>query len=425
MCNKLEPQYFTSNAIIATFFSLCLKDVFGVIGIGHNVFYWANILFFLTALLFLGLILGKLLVPWLLSLKARNLTINPLTTNEMCCLWYSLSSLLLKFIVPIIFSLPVQVQWSQCTSLQLHVIVYSFALLGVVICNISGRLARATVYTERCLLADIRRIVRYLSHEVRSPLNIIASAIGFMDIDLAALPHSAEKASVADSLLTMRQATQDILQTMNEMLQMETINSGSLHLDLQMVPCGELMEIIQRSGVAAREKGVRFSVQEFLSRDQNGGGGGDGGSEGEGGGSCRERDLESLSDTAVGDIALLVDKFKIGQVVRNLVTNAVKFTPAGEIVAVNIRRATAAEEATIVENRLRGRGLQGCPGAAARSQDVSGLDESSICRSVGHAVIEVVDTGAGISLEDQSKVFGAFTQFRANELQVGISIVTP
>lgn len=33
--------------------------------------------------------------------------------------------------------------------------------------------------------------------------------------------------------------------------------------------------------------------------------------------------------------------------------------------------------------------------------------------------VEVTDTGAGIALEDQAKVFGQFAQFRKNELQKG------
>eukprot|EP01036_Dinobryon_divergens_P030629 gene30629-39902_t len=357
MCNKLEPSYFPFYRIIATYLSLCLTDILAIIGVGHSIAYWSNMMSFLTAALFISVVFGKILVPWLRSLTARNLSDSPLTINEMCCLWYFLSSLTLKFMVPIIISLSVEVQWSRCTTVQINTFVYSLALLGIIVCNISGRLARSIVYTERCLLADIRRIIRYLSHEVRSPLNIISSAIGFMDIDMAALPPSPEKASVADSLVTMRQAAHDILKTMNEMLQMETINSGSLSLDLQMVPCGEVMEIIQRSGVTAREKGVQFSVQEFLSRGQ--------GTECVDGSSRSIHDLESLSTMILEDS----------------------------------RKA-----------------IQDSKGAAARVQQGPG---SAKYRSAGHAVIEVVDTGVGISPEDQSKVFGAFTQFRANELQGG------
>jgi len=256
MCNKLEPVYFTPSNIIGTYLSLCGTDLAEVIGVGHDIFYWSNILSFVTAGLFLWFVLGKIMVPWLRSLKARNLDEKPLTINKLTCLWYSLSTLALKFFLPVVFMLPKLMQWSQCTTLQVHAFVYCLALLGVIICNISGRLARFTVDKERSLSADIRRIIRYLSHEVRSPLNIISSAIGFMELDMAPCP---AKASVDDSLSVMRQATQDIRQTMNEMLlQMETINSGSLSLDPQMVPCVKVMEIVQRSSVVAREKGVNF-----------------------------------------------------------------------------------------------------------------------------------------------------------------------
>eukprot|EP01036_Dinobryon_divergens_P055206 gene55206-73747_t len=85
------------------------------------------------------------------------------------------------------------------------------------------------------------------------------------------------------------------------------------------------------------------------------------------------------------DLALYAYMFKIGQEVRNLVTNAVKFTPASETVVVNIRRPIAAEETSIATAATGGN--------------------------------EVVDTGVGIATEDHSTLFKAFAQFCANELQ--------
>eukprot|EP01036_Dinobryon_divergens_P026376 gene26376-35014_t len=394
-------------------------------------------MYFVTISVFLWALVVNMLLPWLLSLKARNLKESPITINEMSCMWYSVSTLILKFIVPGIFLLPIGLQWSQSTTLQVHAFVYSLALLGAIICNVPGRLARSAVDSERRRLVDAKRnIIRYLSHEVRSPLNIIASAIGFMEMDMAALPPSPAKATVLESLLTVRQASQDILHTMNEMLQMETINSGSLSLDSTMVPCGELMEIVQRSGVAAREKDVQFFVQEFLTREHGIG------IEHLG---CRDLESGSIIEEVIElprleDIALFVDKFKIGQVLRNLVTNAVKFTPPGESVTVNIRAATAAEEAVIAEdsrkalrdNRHAALTSNTAAAAAGRAPNGNNIDgggdgssgsrngnDLTSYRSAGHAVIEVVDTGAGISPADHSKVFGAFAQFRANELQGG------
>ena len=107
------------------------------------------------------------------------------------------------------------------------------------------------------------------------------------------------------------------------------------------------------------------------------------------------------------DLAPYVDKFKIGQVVRNLVTNAVKFTPVGEAVSVNIHPATADEEAAISEGGRK-------PLCGSEDAQLVGFT----FRSAGHAIIEVFDTGTGSTPEDHSKVFGAFAQFRSNELQI-------
>ena len=105
------------------------------------------------------------------------------------------------------------------------------------------------------------------------------------------------------------------------------------------------------------------------------------------------------------DLAPYVDKFKIGQVVRNLVTNAVKFTPAGEAVPVNNHPA---KEAAISEGGRK-------PLCGSEDAQLVGFT----FRSAGHAIIEVVfDTGTGSTPEDHSKVFGAFAQFRSNELQI-------
>ena len=39
--------------------------------------------------------------------------------------------------------------------------------------------------------------------------------------------------------------------------------------------------------------------------------------------------------------------------------------------------------------------------------------------AVGLFRLEVVDTGVGLSVEDQKRIFGEFTQFNKNELQGG------
>ena len=92
---------------------------------------------------------------------------------------------------------------------------------------------------------------------------------------------------------------------------------------------------------------------------------------------------------------LRADKFKLSQVLRNLVSNALKFTPAGGAVTITIQR-----EAN--EDPFR----SGIP-------RVGPLGSSHLLRLV------VQDTGAGISAANQKKLFGQYVQFNPNQLQKG------
>lgn len=74
-----------------------------------------------------------------------------------------------------------------------------------------------------------------------------------------------------------------------------------------------------------------------------------------------------------GDHVVLGDQVRLGQVLDNLLTNAVKFTPVGGSVTVTVRRSSA------------GDGADGGPG------DV--------------VVVEVGDTGVGVAAEDVPRVF--------------------
>ena len=116
---------------------------------------------------------------------------------------------------------------------------------------------------------------------------------------------------------------------------------------------------------------------------------------------------------------VFIDRHKLVQVVRNLVTNSIKFTPPGESVTVNITQVPEIEPSpfgleegsVVVPQRHRGKIL------------LNALDEIE-APSVddyyrdGSLLIEVVDTGVGIAEEYFSKVFAEFAQFDAQKLQV-------
>ena len=85
-----------------------------------------------------------------------------------------------------------------------------------------------------------------------------------------------------------------------------------------------------------------------------------------------------------GDVPLIMSDWeKARRVLVNLVSNAVKFTPAGGAVDVRVRKATAEE-------------ARACAGS-----------ESGAAEAV---LIEVRDTGIGIPADKQELVFERFTQ---------------
>ena len=87
-------------------------------------------------------------------------------------------------------------------------------------------------------------------------------------------------------------------------------------------------------------------------------------------------------------IKIEVDNFKIRQVLRNLISNAVKFTPSGGTITCNVKL-----------------------------KDES-VDPDIVCDK-GIVRIEIIDTGVGLSPENQSKLFKEIIQFDAKTLQGG------
>jgi signal transduction histidine kinase len=83
---------------------------------------------------------------------------------------------------------------------------------------------------------------------------------------------------------------------------------------------------------------------------------------------AREKGLELRVETCDPPCALVSDRTKVRQILLNLVSNAVKYTDSGSV------------------------------------------DLRSACAKGGLFTFTVVDTGPGIPLEDQDRIFGEFTQ---------------
>ena len=147
------------------------------------------------------------------------------------------------------------------------------------------------------------RFLAVMSHELRTPLNGILGFAQALDMGLAG-PLDAKQ---RDYLKNINDAGQYLLSVLNDILDISKIEADRYELSIEEV---DLAEILRSAG------GMFTSLAE-----QNG--------------------LSLNLDVADENIALKADSRALRQVVVNLVSNGVKFTPRGGRVSVTGRRTKA------------------------------------------------------------------------------------
>jgi len=218
--------------------------------------------------------------------------------------------------------------------------------LGIDNARLHRRAARARVEAEDANRAK-DEFLAVLSHELRTPLTAM---LGWLRL-LRTGQLNADK--TAQALEVVERNTRAQAQLINDLLDVSRIVAGKLQLDRYPVDLAPIMEEaveLSRSDAESKRVKVELSVDES-------------------------------TGTVLGD------PLRLGQIVNNLVTNAVKFTPAGGRVAI------------------------------------------SLTRRDGSAVISVADTGIGIEANLLPQIFDRFRQAdstitrRHGGLGLGLAIV--
>jgi len=173
------------------------------------------------------------------------------------------------------------------------------------------------------------RFLASMSHELRTPLN---SILGFAQL-LATGTYGALNERQARYIENINASGEHLLTLINDVLDMAKVTSGQMQIDLEPVSLQAAIEDALASiGPIAEKKVLRL----------------------EAGAGCQ--------------ITALADRRRLHQVLLNLVSNAIKCTPAGGLISVDCRRS----------------GSQAC--------------------------ITVTDTGIGIDKSDQALIFEEFAQ---------------
>jgi CheY-like chemotaxis protein len=187
----------------------------------------------------------------------------------------------------------------------------------------------------------------------------------FIETFLYGLNSIVESATLNDMIDTVNQIHESCklaLDTLNDLLTFDKIDENKLVIECDDIdPWMMVCETAKPFMLNAKEANVLFNI------------------------SCSEANTNwTFSHNIKGD------RFKLSQVIRNLISNALKFTPPLGSVRVKLEKIP-----------IRQSSLSAC------------LDSNSAIR------ISVEDSGAGISTENQKKLFGQYVQFNASQLQKG------
>ena len=278
-----------------------------------------------------------------------------------------------------------------------------------------------TFFSQYSLIESKKSYVRYISHELRTPLNTAFLGLKLLTDDMK----ESEDPKDADRYDTLRdvnlscKAAVDIL---NDLLCFDKLESGILELHKQetnVIPF--VTECVAMFAAQARANDIKVHfinsevdpVQYMLKRSFSSL-------------ECEERKeggRRTMSPPIDHTEAVFIDKFKMDQVVRNLISNALKFTPRGGSITVRIAHLPNADP-SFCPSRRKPTGKRRSGTASTSTVDVVSVNDSvenglSSALSEGTLVLEVTDTGAGISPENQKRLFNDIVQFNPEILQAG------
>lgn len=202
-----------------------------------------------------------------------------------------------------------------------------------------------------------------VSHELRTPLN---SIIGFAELlqEIAERDEAAGLVRTPDDWQKRRRyldhivsGGRSLLEMINDLLDLAKIEAGKMDLHIERISIAEACEgLLALIRPQAERKGLSLVNEVSAARGQSG-------------------------DTDDATPIIETDPRKFQQIIFNFLSNAVKFTPEGGRITLRTERLLTSDGAS----RVR---------------------------------VSVIDTGMGIALEDQTRIFEKFTQLESGHTRL-------
>ena len=255
-------------------------------------------------------------------------------------------------------------------TIKIHVIIKM--CIFMMLANIFNTVPRTNLAVSKATSTSLKEFVRNMCHEIRTPLSVARMGLStIQDMillfkDVLKIPDYLKIIELLDESL---EGTDIAVEVLNEALQMDKIESGLFTCDKVHKNLGSF---------------IRKTVNIFH-------------------GKCVSKnitfDYDIWKEHKILRTIVNIDEAKMAQVLRNFLSNALKFTPACGTITVNAH--TFYKEDSNPDNKVHPLEIE------------MGVEYDNFVR------VEVVDTGIGISEENIDKLFKSGIQIDAHRNQEG------
>ncbi len=198
-----------------------------------------------------------------------------------------------------------------------------------------------------------REFLFNMSHDIRTPMNAI---IGFTSL---AATHVDNKEQVLDYLKKISISSQHLLSLINDVLDMSRIESGKVKIEEKVVHLPDLIHDLRsiiQSNVSAKRLSLLIDTMDVYNED------------------------------------IITDPLRLNQVLLNILSNAIKFTPSGGTISIQIiQKNTGIKDKADYEFRIKDTGI-------GMSKDFKEHIFEEFAREETSTVSRIQGTGLGMAI---------------------------